>query len=121
MEITTDFDINVWDYVGYNTDYDEGPGWRLSIHFLEEDETGYVSTGRFIDELYLDLTDEEAKELTLGWDEDLGGYYIGDSDFFIQRDSFIETYKSIPPRVTQFLEAVQRELTNGVEPYRLVR
>jgi hypothetical protein len=52
------------------------------------------------------LTPTEAKRLTLGWGPDLGGDYTSDPDFWIDKETFLDTYTDIPERVANLLWAL---------------
>jgi hypothetical protein len=65
--------------------------------------SGY-GVGEECSEWNFKLTDEEAKTLTLGWGPELGGYYAEDPDFWLDKNSFLEIYKAIPPRVQRYLD-----------------
>lgn len=119
--LTDNFEMNIWDKLAYDTSNEQSGGWRISAHLLYEDETGYLNAGDFLEDLYIDLTEDEIKRLTLGWDEELGGDYIGDPDFFIDVETFKSIYKDIPERVTDFCNAVIREIEAGIRPFKLVR
>ena len=95
-------DVNVWDRLGYETDYKE-EGWSLSVYSIPETGAQYGS-GEFL--LELELTEEEAKALTLGVNPSEGGDYASDSDFWIDIESFFVTYQNVPPRVEGFLKDV---------------
>ena len=90
----TTYDLNVWDWMGHNTDY-LAEGWRIDVWECDDE---YNRQG-FLPFKIIRLTDEQAKMLTLGLAEDVGGDYCGDSDFWIDPDCFLETYKNIPRKV----------------------
>lgn len=99
------YDLNIWDHVGYNTDYKE-EGWRITVHsfpgVLEPYGSGDIVT-------HLDLTKEEATILTLGMDSTEGGDYAPDSDFWLDLESFFVIYQNIPVRVEAFLRSLYEE------------
>lgn len=99
------YDLNIWDKVGYETDYAE-EGWAITVHAIPEQEAPYGS-GEIV--TTLDLTPEEAEMLTLGVDRTDGGAYISDSDFFIDLESFWEEYKEVPVRVGAFLRSLSEK------------
>ena len=70
---------------------------------IKGDMSGY-GTGEECSQWDFKLTDEEAKTLTLGWGPELGGDYTGDSDFWLDKNSFVDMYKTIPPRVQEYLD-----------------
>jgi hypothetical protein len=80
--------------------YDE---WWLCPYEIDNVGDGY-GTGQERDELNFQLTAEEAKDLTLGWGPDLGGDYTSDDDFWLDKNSFLDMYKVIPPRVREYLD-----------------
>jgi hypothetical protein len=108
--VTDNFDINV-----YNRGADESTilppeqaydEWMLCPYKLEWDGTNY-SISDELHELNLVLTEQEVIDLTLGYgDGDLIGNYIADDDFWIDANSFKETYKNIPPRVQAWIDNV---------------
>ncbi len=102
--MTTNYDLNIWDQEGYETEY-EKEGWAISIYQYHSVGDAYGS-GRQLEDRTITLTPEEAKRLTLGWGPDLGGDYAEDSDFWIDKESFFETYKDIPERVANLLWAL---------------
>jgi hypothetical protein len=101
------FDVNIWDKVGYFTNYEQ-EGWTLTPHFIVLDKEGYESTGDMIDVINLHLTKEEAESLTLGLDREEGGDYSGDQDFFLDFHGFFDVYKNIPDIVTTYLHYVRK-------------
>jgi hypothetical protein len=54
----------------------------------------------------IEITPTEAKRLTLGWGTDLGGDYTEDEDFWIDKQTFLDTYTDIPERVFSLLWAL---------------
>ena len=102
------FDINVWNKGAY---YETGVDqWLLCPYTIVEDYSGY-GTGDEMQELNLVLTEEEATQLTLGWGNgDLLGDYIADDDFWLDSNSFVETYKNIPQRVLDWIDNVLKEM-----------
>ncbi len=61
-------------------------------------------------DLNLTLTAEEAEALTLGWGQDLGGDMEESEDFWIDANSFKDTYKNIPDTVRIWLDFVTYNL-----------
>ena len=96
------FDLNIWDRVGYETDYKE-EGWAITVYAIPNDRDPYGS-GEML--ATLDLTEEEAKMLTLGLHKADGGDYAPDSDFFIDLEAFFVVYSNIPTRVKAFLTSL---------------
>ena len=113
-EIVKDnFDINV-----YNRGADESTvlppeeyydEWVLCPYSLTWDGDNY-SIDQELSQFNLVLTEEDVKALTLGWGTDLGGDYIEDDDFWIDANSFRETYKDIPIKVKVWLDFVENNL-----------
>jgi len=100
----TNYDLNIWDKVGYETEYTE-EGWHISVYEIPETGAPYGS-GTFREDLSFPLTDGEAKELTLGKSEAQGGDYTEDSDFWLDVESFFSIYKNVPARVESLLKAL---------------
>jgi hypothetical protein len=98
------YDLNIWDRQGYETNYTE-EGWHISVYELPATGEAYGS-GKLLEELGFDLTENEARQLTLGWGPDLGGDYTSDSDFWLDVEGFFSTFKDIPPRVASLLKAL---------------
>jgi hypothetical protein len=112
--VKDNFDINV-----YNRGADESTilppeeyydEWVLCPYRLTWDGDNYSISDEMY-ELNLVLTDEEVSQLTLGYgDGDIIGDYISDNDFWIDANSFKETYKNIPPAVQTWLDFVTYNL-----------
>lgn len=111
--IKDNFDINV-----YNRGADESTvlppeqyydEWMLCPYSLRWDGE-YIEQDQELSQFNLVLTEEEAKQLTLGWGTDLGGDYVEDNDFWLDSNSFRETYKDIPPKVAVWLDFVEDRL-----------
>jgi hypothetical protein len=112
-KVTNLFDINVWNRGAYLTEglpateqYDE---WVLCPYTIIDDKAGY-GYGRELSELNLVLTYKESDELTLGWSQDLGGNYYPDDDFWIDSETFKDTYKDMPEIVRVWLDFVAYNL-----------
>ena len=112
--IKDNFDINVWNRGAYESEvlpedqhYDE---WVLCPYSLRWDEDGDICQDQELREFNLVLTEEDAKQLTLGWGTDLGGDYCEDNDCWIDSNSFRVTYKDIPPKVSVWLDFVEARL-----------
>lgn len=99
--ITTNYDLNIWDKAGYESEYEE-EGWVINVYEYPYPGASYGS-GRMLEDKTITLTPTEAKRLTLGWGTDLGGDYTEDSDFWIDKETFFDTYKDIPERVANLL------------------
>jgi len=102
MEESMNYDIKVWDRLGYETEYRQ-EGWSLSVYSILEEGASFGS-GEFVSELA--LTEEEWKALTLGVASANGGDYTPDSDFWIDLESFFVTYSNMPTRVEAFLRSL---------------
>jgi len=100
--ITNNYDLNIWDRRGYETEYEE-EGWAIEIYKYPYPGASYGS-GEYVQSIT--LTPEETKRLTLGWGEDLGGDYCADNDFWLDKDTFLDMYKDIPERVANLLWAL---------------
>jgi len=96
------YDLNIWDKAGYFSEGKE-EGWAIAVYSINNDGDAYGS-GDMVAELR--LTDEESQELTLGKTTDEGGDYSPDEDFWLDRITFLDVYKSVPQRVREFLEGV---------------
>ena len=112
--VTDNFDINVYNRGADNSTvlppeeyYDE---WVLCPYRLEWDGVNYSITDE-LDSYNLVLTAKDVEDLTLGYgDGDLIGDYIADNDFWIDANSFKDTYKNIPPKVAVWLDFVEARL-----------
>jgi len=101
----TNYDLNIWDKLGYETEGEE-EGWSIGVYELPEDQAPYGS-GEFREDLTFDLTPTEAKQLTLGKSKEEGGVYDSDSDYWLYVDTFMDIYKDVmPPRVLSLLKAL---------------
>jgi len=96
------YDLNVWDRRGYETEYAE-EGWAIEVYKYKSIGAPYGS-GDYVETIT--LTPSEWKRLTLGWGPDLGGDYTEDSDFWIDKETFFDTYTDIPERVAGLLNAL---------------
>lgn len=101
---TTNYDLNIWDRRGYETEYQE-EGWVINVYEYPTIGSPYGS-GTFLEDRTIDLTPTEAKRLTLGWGPELGGDYCSDPDFWIDKETFHDTYTDIPERVANLLWAL---------------
>lgn len=99
------YDINVWDRLGYETEY-QREGWSLSVYTIPY-EGAQFGSGDFVSELA--LTEDEWKALTLGVAQADGGDYAEDSDFWIDLESFYVVYSNVPTRVDAFLKGLYME------------
>ena len=98
------YDLNVWDRLGDETNY-ELHGWVIDVWQCNE----HWSPEGFDPEMRITLTDAQAKQLTLGVSEADGGDYSWDSDFWIDPNAFLDTYKSIPRKVKRYLTELDTE------------
>ena len=96
------YDLNIWDERGYQTEYAE-EGWRITAHAIPYEGAPFGS-GDIV--CHLDLTPEESATLTLGVALGDGGDYCADYDFWIDIESFYLTYQNIPTRVGAFLTSL---------------
>jgi hypothetical protein len=111
--MTNNYDLNIWDRRGYETEYKE-EGWAIECYTYPYLGAFYGS-GEYHSTIY--LTPAEAKRLTLGWGEDLGGDYCPDSDFWIDKQTFFDTYTDIPERVANLLWALpEYEQSLDIDP-----
>jgi hypothetical protein len=100
--LSNNYDLNIWDRAGYETNYEE-EGWSIEVYTYPYLGALYGS-GKHVDTIH--LTPSESKRLTLGWGTDLGGDYTPDSDFWIDKETFFDTYTDIPERVANLLRAL---------------
>ncbi len=112
-KIKDNFDINVYNRGADNSTilppeeyYDE---WVLCPYSLEWDGE-YIVQDQELTQFNLVLTAEDVKALTLGWGTDLGGDYCEEDDFWLDANSFRETYKDIPIKVKTWLDFVEASL-----------
>ncbi len=113
QKIKDNFDINVWNRGAYESEvlpeeqkYDE---WVLCPYSLEWDGDD-ICQDQELRQFNLPITKEDAERLTLGWGTDLGGDYCEDDDFWLDANSFRETYKDIPDKVKVWLDFVEARL-----------
>lgn len=103
--VIKNYDLNIWDKLGYETNYGQTGGWVISVYKIPHIGSAYGS-GEFMENYGLDLTPEEAKRLTLGVSEKDGGDYSEDVDFWLDAETFLTTYSDIPSRVKQYLKSL---------------
>lgn len=96
------YDLNIWDRVGYETNYQE-TGWTISVYTIPHQGAHYGS-GEHI--ASLDLDEQDVEMLTLGKRQRDGGDYTEDPDFWIDLESFFVTYRNIPVMVKAFLTSL---------------
>ena len=97
------YDLNVWDWAGYHTEYKADPLWRIDVYECYDD-VNYEHHDQPFQIIWLSKT--QAEMLTLGKSPDDGGDYDWDADFWIDPFCFLKTYKNIPRKVTRYLEAL---------------
>lgn len=94
------YDLNVYDKVGHETGYQQ-EGWAILVYgcdqnFYHED----------VPEKIIYLNETQRAMLTLGVSEECGGDYCADDDFWIDPQSFLNTFQNIPRKVRRILEEV---------------
>jgi len=112
---TTNYDMNIWDETSYESSGAVNGGWKINFYQYPQLGAPYGS-GKMVQELDFYLTEEEAKQLTLGWGPELGGDYTEDEDFFIDVVSFLDTYKDIPQRLLDHINNLP-EYEQSLEPF----
>lgn len=103
--IKDNFDINIYNRGKHEDPTGDVDLWVLCPYSIEEEFEGY-GTGTELSDLNLVLRPSEAKALTLGWGPELGGDYIEDEDFWLDKDTFLDTYKDIPYFVKVWIDLV---------------
>ena len=103
--LTTNYDLNIWDKLAYETSGQETGGWVINVYQYDYIGAPYGS-GRIQEDKTIILTPTEAKRLTLGWGTELGGDYTEDRDFWIDKETFFHTYTDIPERVANLLNSL---------------
>jgi hypothetical protein len=108
--MTENYDLNIWDRLSYETEGKETGGWEINVYqhdYLSAPYgSGKMEIERMLEDRTITLTPSESKRLTLGWGPDLGGDYTEDEDFWIDKETFFDIYKDIPPRVASLLNAL---------------
>lgn len=94
------YDLNVWDWAGHMTSYKADPLWRIDVYECYDD-VNYEHHRDPFQIIWLNKT--QAEMLTLGKAPEEGGNYHEDSDFWIDPDGFLDTYKNIPRKVRRYL------------------
>lgn len=112
--VRDNFDINV-----YNRGADESTvlppedaydEWVLCPYSLTWDGDNY-SIDQELSQFNLVLTEQDVLDLTLGYgDGDIIGDYSAEDDFWLDANSFRETYKNIPIKVKVWLDFVENNL-----------
>jgi hypothetical protein len=106
--MTINYDLNIWDRLSYQTSGTEEGGWEINVYEYDYLGAPYGS-GRMLEDRTITLTPIEAKRLTLGWGPDLGGDYTSDPDFWIDKETFFDTYTDIPERLSNLLLAMPED------------
>jgi len=103
--MTKNYDMNIWDETSYESGGEVTGGWKINFYQYPALGAPY-GNGPMIEELDFIITEEEAKQLTLGWGPDLGGDYTEDEDFWLDVETFLITYKNIPQRLLDYLDSL---------------
>jgi hypothetical protein len=111
--MTTNYDLNIWDELSYESSGAETGGWKIEIYEYPYLGSLYGS-GIHKKDYTITLTESEAKRLTLGWGTDLGGDYTPDEDFWIDKQTFLDTYTDIPERIFNLLHSLP-EYEQGID------
>lgn len=106
--LTNNMDLNIWDKVGYETEYKE-EGWVLTPYTINREGDSFGS-GQELRSCEISLTPREAKRLTLGVAMADGGDYAPDDDFWMDMLTFYVTYRDIPERVDALLRFVLEKI-----------
>ena len=101
--MTRNYDMNIWDETSYESGGEVTGGWKINFYQYPALGAPY-GNGPMIPELDFFLTEEEARQLTLGWGPELGGDYCEDEDFWLDVETFKITYTSIPERLLDYLD-----------------
>jgi hypothetical protein len=101
--MTRNYDMNIWDETSYESGGEVTGGWKINFYQYPAPGAPY-GNGPMIQELDFNLTEDEAKQLTLGWGPELGGDYCEDEDFWLDVETFKITYTSIPQRLLDYLD-----------------
>jgi hypothetical protein len=102
---TNNYDMNIWDETAWESSGEQTGGWKINFYTIPQVGIHY-GAGTMLQEYDFYLTEEEAKQLTLGWGTDLGGDYIEDDDFFIDMETFFHTYENIPQRLLDHFDTL---------------
>jgi len=93
------YDLNVYDLASQE---DIAEGWLIVAYKIPACGNADYSD----DVSRIHILPEEAKVLTFGVSTEDGGDYTYDEDFVIDKAGFLETYKNIPARVQEWLDAL---------------
>lgn len=102
--ITNNIDLNIWDKVGYLTEYKQ-EGWVITPYTIEKEGASFGS-GQELEHLEISLTPREVKRLTLGVAGVDGGDYAPDDDLWMDMQTFYLVYRDIPQRVDELLRFI---------------
>lgn len=98
------YDLNIFDWAGYMTEYKADPVWRIDVYECYDD-VDYEHHDQPFQIIWLNKL--QAEMLTLGVDEGDNGLYGSDSDFWIDPAGFLDVYKNyVPRKVRRYLEAL---------------
>jgi hypothetical protein len=98
--LKNNLDLNVWDKLGYETDY-KREGWVITPYTITK-EGDHFGTGKELPNIK--LSKQDALRLTLGKRKSEGGDYTEDADFWIDMQGFHVAYRDIPRRITRKLK-----------------
>jgi hypothetical protein len=102
----TTYDLNIWDKLSYETSGKEQGGWVIGVYEIPEDQAPYGS-GILKEDLTITLTEQEAKDLTLGVSAQEGGRYSPDEDFWMDSETFLSVYEGlVSPRIQSLIWAL---------------
>ena len=87
--MTNNYDMNIWDETAWESSGEQTGGWKINFYTIPQVGIHY-GAGTMLQEYDFYLTEEEAKQLTLGLGPDLGGDYTEDDDFFIDMVKFMK-------------------------------
>jgi hypothetical protein len=102
--LSDNIDLNIWDKVGYNTEYKK-EGWVITPYTIRL-EGQYYGSGTELTGHELVLNQTEVARLTLGKAGTEGGDYSPDSDFWMDLNTFLLTYQDIPDRVLEWAKGM---------------
>jgi hypothetical protein len=111
--LTNNIDLNIWDTVGYETEYEQ-EGWAITPYTIKQ-EGQYYGSGTELPEHELVLTEDEVRRLTLGKATTEGGQYSSDCDFWMDLETFLSTYNNIPDRVLEWAKGMLEVAYNMAE------
>lgn len=112
---TNNYDMNIWDETSYESGGEVTGGWKINFYTIPQVGMQYGS-GEMLQKYDFYFTEEEARQLTLGWGPDLGGDHIEDDDFFIDKETLLYTYENIPQRLLDHFDTLP-EYEQIVDPW----